>query len=62
MAFQRALKIEPNNILQNLKYNEIIAYEYAGEFNKAKVLRESYLKLYPDHPEALREYEFLKTR
>lgn len=61
-AFQAALQIESNSLTQNLKYNEIVAYEYLGEFTKAKVLMEAYLKAYPDDSAAVREYEFLKTR
>lgn len=61
-AFQAALQIENNSLTQNLKYNEIVAYEYLGEFTKAKVLMEAYLKAYPDDLAAVREYEFLKTR
>lgn len=61
-AFQSAQQIEQNSLTQNLKFNEIVAYEYLGEFTKAKVLMEAYLKAYPDDASALREYEFLKTR
>lgn len=61
-AFQTAQQIETNSLTQNLKYNEIVAYEYLGDFTKAKVLMEAYLKSYPDDSQALREYEFLKTR
>lgn len=61
-AFQAAMQIESNSLTQNLKYNEIVAYEYLGDFTKAKVLMEAYLKAYPDDGAAVREYEFLKTR
>jgi len=60
-AFQKALAVAQGNI-QSLKYNEIVAYEYLGNFTKAKVQMESYLKEYPDDDAAVREYEFLKTR
>ncbi len=61
-AFQAAMQIESDTLTQNLKYNEIVAYEYLGDFTKAKVLMEAYLKAYPDDGAAIREYEFLKTR
>lgn len=62
-AFQTAMNIEEGNtIMQSLKMNEIIAYEYLGQFKKAAVLMESYLKTYPDDAEAQREYIFLKSR
>lgn len=61
-SFEKGLAIENNDLLQSLKYNEIVAYEYLGEFKKATVNMEAYLKAYPDDEKALREYEFLKTR
>lgn len=61
-AFQKALAMAEVNNLQSLKFNEIVAYEYLGDFTKAKVLMESYLREYPDDEKAQREYEFLQTR
>ncbi len=61
-AFQEGMKVENCPCMQSLKFNEIVAYEYLGEFEKAKVLMESYLLTYPDDEEAKREQEFLKTR
>lgn len=61
-AFQRALNIEDNGMMQVLKMNEIIAYEKLGNYKNAAVLMESYLKTYPDDEEARREYAFLNTR
>lgn len=61
-AFQQAMNVEGNTITQTLKFNEIVAYEYMGDFKKACVLVESYLKIYPDDENAKREYIFLKTR
>lgn len=62
MAFQAAMNIEDNGMMQTLKMNEIIAYERLGEYKQASVLLESYLKTYPDDEVAQREYIFLKTR
>lgn len=61
-AFQTAMNIEDNGMMQTLKMNEIIAYERLGEYKQASVLLESYLKTYPDDEAAQREYTFLKTR
>lgn len=61
-AFQRAMNMEDNGMMQVLKMNEIVAYERLKDYKKASVLMESYLKTYPDDEEAKREYTFLKTR
>ena len=61
-AFQRAMNIEDNGMLQVLKMNEIVAYEKLKDYKKASVLIDSYLKTYPDDKEAQREAVFLSTR
>lgn len=61
-AFQDAMNIPDNNITQTLKYNEIVAYEYLGDFETARTLMANYVKSYPDDENAAREYTFLKTR
>lgn len=61
-AFQKGLELGDKSVLQSLQFNEIVAYEHMGEFQKATVLLESYLKNYPDDEKAKREYEFLSTR
>lgn len=61
-AFQAGLSIEGNTMMQSLKFNEIVAYEYMGQFDKAKLAMEQYLALYPDDEKARREYTFLQTR
>ena len=61
-AFQEGMKVENCPCMQSLKFNEIVTYEYLGDFDKAKVLMESYLLTYPDDEEAKREQDFLKTR
>ncbi len=61
-AFQTAMNIEDNGMMQTLKMNEIIAYEYLGEYKQAAVLMGSYLKTYPDDQQAQRENIFLKSR
>lgn len=61
-AFQSGLAIEGNQLMQVLSFNEIVAYEYLGDFKQATVLMQKYLSAYPDDEKALREYEFLQTR
>ena len=61
-AFQAGMNVESCSIMQTLKFNEIVTYEYLEEFKKAAVLMENYLNIYPDDEVAQREYTFLKTR
>lgn len=61
-AFQAGLAIEGNNVMQSLRFNEIVAYEYLGEFDRAKLSLQQYLTLYPDDEKAQRENIFLQTR
>lgn len=61
-AFQTAMKIEDNGMMQVLKLNEIVAYERLEEYKQASVLLNAYLKTYPDDEAAAREYIFLQTR
>lgn len=61
-AFQAAMKVEDNGMMQTLKFNEIVTYEYMGEYKTAAALMNSYLRSYPDDETAKREYEFLQTR
>lgn len=61
-AFQTAMNIEDNGMMQTLKFNEIVTYEYMHDYKTAATLMSSYLRSYPDDAAAAREYEFLKTR
>lgn len=61
-AFQAGKQQENATMLQTLSFNEIVAYEYLGEYKQAYVLMGTYLKNYPDDVQAKREYEFLSTR
>lgn len=61
-AFQAAMDIEGSDMTQTLKFNEIVTYEYMGDFKTAAGLMNSYLRSYPDDVAAKREYEFLQTR
>ncbi|MCM1038038.1 MAG: tetratricopeptide repeat protein [Ruminococcus sp.] len=62
MAFQDGMAIEGNDMMQTLKFNEIVAYEYMEDYTTAAVLMNDYLKSYPDDEVARRENQFLKTR
>jgi hypothetical protein len=62
-AFDSGLSVTENNdCIQQLRFNQIVAYEYLGEFEKASALMNGYLESYPDDEQAVREYEFLRTR
>jgi len=60
--FEQALALEDASMTQVLKFNQIVAYEYLGDFAQASVLMKNYLAIYPDDQDAIREYEFLKSR
>lgn len=61
-AFQSAMQIPNNGMMQTLKFNEVVAYEYLGQYTQATALLNSYLQTYPNDEAAIREYEFLRTR
>ena len=61
-AFQSGMQLENTTMMQTLSFNEIVAYEYLGEYKRALELIENYLKNYPDDAQAQREREFLVTR
>ena len=49
-------------LVQEVEYNLIAAYEYAGELEQAKEQVSKYVEKYPDEEAALREAGFLETR
>lgn len=61
-SFQAGLELEELTMKQVLMFNEIVAYEHLGDFDKASVLMKKYLEAYPDDAVAGREMEFLSTR
>ena len=61
-AIEAGLQLEDKTIQQVLYFNQIVIYEYQGDFKKAAALMATYKRNYPDDEAALREYEFLKTR
>lgn len=61
-AFQAGMQVENNTLMQTLAFNEIVAYEYLEEYQKAFALVENYLRSYPDDEQAKRERQFLSSR
>lgn len=59
---QTGMQTGETEYMRSLSFNEIVAYEYLGEFEKAEALINAYLSSYPDDQDALRERDFLKTR
>lgn len=47
---------------QEMKYNMIVAYEQAEDWESAKVELDKYISEYPDDGTAQKEREFLETR
>ncbi|MCI9531856.1 MAG: tetratricopeptide repeat protein [Lachnospiraceae bacterium] len=60
--FQNALAAGAEGHQQQLRKNEIIAYEKMLDFAAAKEKMETYIQDYPDDEGAQREYVFLQTR
>ena len=48
--------------MQELLFNEIVAYEKQLDFNTAFSKAQEYMKMYPDDQEAKKELEFLQSR
>ena len=61
-AFQAGLQLEGNLVQQSLAFNEIVAYEYLGNYEQAYELLTNYMKSYLDDEQARRELDFLSTR
>ena len=61
-SFQSGLALSDLAYDQELRFNEIVAYEKLGDPLKAKELMTSYIQDYPNDEVAQREYQFLKTR
>lgn len=62
--FRLGIGMEGNSdeLLQEMKYNMIVAYEQAKDWESAKVKLNEYIAEYPDDEAALKEKEFLETR
>lgn len=61
-SFQAGLQLGDSAMQQSLAFNEVVAYEYLGEYEQAYALLTKYLTNYPDDEQARREYGFLSTR
>jgi tetratricopeptide (TPR) repeat protein len=61
-AFEAGLALQDNTMMQSLLWNQVVVYEYLGEFQKANALMNSYMQKYPDDENAKRESEFLSSR
>ncbi len=62
MYLQEGFAYADVELLQMMKFNEVVIYEFSGEFTKAKTAMNEYLSNYPADSEAINEYEFLKSR
>ncbi len=61
-SFTSGLACNDTSLRQNLRFNQIVAYEMLGDFDTAKSLIEQYVSDYPNDEEAQREYLFLQSR
>ncbi|MDR2547578.1 MAG: tetratricopeptide repeat protein [Lachnospiraceae bacterium] len=61
-AFVGGMAIENNDILRVLRFNEIVTNQFLGDFRRAAVLLDGYLRDYPNDHVAVRENYFLRTR
>lgn len=49
-------------MLQEMKFNEIVAYEQCGQWDNARTKLEEYTQAYPEDERAAKEAEFLETQ
>ena len=61
-AFTAGLEVEENPYRQSLLFNQAVACEYLGNYEKAKGLMKDYTAAYPEDEAAKKEYAFLKSR
>lgn len=59
---ERGLALEEEEGKQELRFNEIVAYEKKLDFSSALVKAESYCELYPSDERGKKELTFLRTR
>lgn len=62
--YRLALAAEGNSeeLEQEIKFNEIAAYEQQKDWESAKTKLKEYIEAYPDDAQAVKEAEFLETR
>ena len=51
-----------DEMMQEMRFNEIAAYEQSGDMESAKSKLKDYTADYPDDEKAAKEAEFLETR
>lgn len=61
-AFEKGIAVGNPGIMQDLKFNQIVACEKKGDFATAKQLMNAYMAAYPSDAEAQKEADFLSTR
>lgn len=61
-SFSAGIALNESDSIQELLFNEVVAYENLCDFKTAATRMEAYLGLYPNDNTAKREYDFLKTR
>ena len=61
-SFENGRALDNPSYSQNLMFNQVVAYEYLLDFDKASGLMKEYLDKYPGDEAAQREYIFLSTR
>lgn len=61
-SFTSGIACNDTSLRQNLRFNQIVAYEMLGDFDTAKTLIEQYVSDYPNDEEAQREALFLQSR
>lgn len=62
--FEKGIAKEDSSpeLIREMEYNQIIAYEQVKNWDKAKEKLTAYIEKYPDDAEALKESQFLETR
>lgn len=59
---QKGIQLADTKEIQNLMFNEIVAYERSLDFETASQKVEEYLKIFPEDEAAKKEREFLASR
>jgi tetratricopeptide (TPR) repeat protein len=61
-SFSAGIALNEGDSIQELLFNEVVAYEYLNDFTTAAQKMQAYLTAYPNDSTAKRENDFLKTR
>ena len=62
--YEKGLKAKGNSkeLVQEMEYNSIVAYEKLEDWENARVKLDEYVQKYPEDAEASKEADFWKTR